>query len=218
MLNEWNSAKKLGDCRGTPKPAMYIPKKHAVKHGILASTFRNCILATERALTEADFNSFIQRPLKEALADTRVKLQTTGEIEEMLRMNPGWLEYIKVQEERVGSHATIKTGKKSRQTRKAKEANMSHMDIPMKDWAILTVIFPEFEQGPNVFWKKARPMFDDTTFNTMFLLLEMNTIKYLARGKVGMDTIGKNEDRSTSEDDEVDQGTNPIGRGRGVSG
>ena len=190
MQIEWTDAQKMGDCTRCKKPDTFIPTSCIINDGMLAQVFINSFVDFERRVPETEFQTLMMRPLKEVLTQDRVTLNAIAGIEEMIMANQGWREYIeaqeKVQAEKPAFRPNIKVS--GRTAKKHKESRITHLDIPLKDWVLMTILFEGFEGGPNEFWNLLTK-FTEAQMNTIYLLLEMTTIKYIARDKVGMKRI-----------------------------
>ena len=192
MLIEWTEWKKLGECRGSPRPSTDIPPQCPVKQGSFEKLLANTFLNLEKTLSESEFHILIQKPMKEVLTQDRVELNAIGTFDQVIKSNQGWNEYIQEQEALVEEKIVYEPAEKpkGRSGSKFKASRITYLDIPYKDWVMMSRLFKDFEKGPNVFWSSLTT-FSQAQMNTIMMLLEITTVKYIARGKVGMDKLIK---------------------------
>ena len=192
MLNEWTATERLGNCIGSKRPDTAIPPFCPARSGLLERTLINSFLDFERTLQDNEFHIMMARPLKEVLSQDRVTLNDIENIQAKILDNEGWRAYIEQQEQEQSTkvHFEPVQAPTGRSRSKLKESNLTYMDLPYKDWVWMTVLFDNFEQGPNAFWN-ALTKFNEAEYETMFLLLETVTIKYICKGKMGMTQVGQ---------------------------
>ena len=130
------------------------------------------------------------RPLKEVLTQDRVMLNDIENIQAKILDNEGWRKYIEQQEREQSLKVQFEPvqAPTGRARSKQKESTLTYMDLPYKDWVWMTVLFEDFEQGPDAFWS-TMTKFNEAEYETIFLLLETITIKYICRGKMGMGNV-----------------------------
>ena len=140
MLIEWQELKKLGECKGSPRPITDIPPQCPVKHGSLEKMLANTFLNLEKTLSEAEFHILVQKPMKEVLTQDRVELNAIGTFEQAIKSNHGWNEYIQAQEALVEEKVVYAPAEKpkGRSGSKFKASRITYLDIPYKDWVMMS--------------------------------------------------------------------------------
>ena len=178
MLIEWQELKKLCECKGSPRPVTDIAPQCPVKQGSLEKMSVNTFLNLEKTISEAKFHILVQKPMKEVLSQDRVELNAINTFEQAIKSNQGWNEYIQAQEALVEEKVVYTPVEKSkgRSGSKLKSSRITYLDIPYKDYVMMSILFEDFEQGPNVFWN-SMTTFNTAQMNTSMMLLEITTVK-----------------------------------------